>query len=173
MPLTLDGVEDQNEAMTTARFALLTAHLLAGPLDRDLAQGRSRGSGRRLAARSELLASPATRRALANDWANLLERARTPALRRSPRVSLNRARIIDCEPDIKALITAVQAPQPPSARGLAMASELLRDGTGPLYNRRRAHELGLDIAAVLAALAPARLRQDDWRTPLNVSRGYS
>jgi hypothetical protein len=157
--------------MTTARFALLTAHLLAGPLDRDLAQGRS--SGRRLAARSELLDSPAMRRALAEDWTNLLDRARTPAVWPSRRVSLNRARIVECEPEIRALIAAVLAPRPRSVRGLAMASELLRDGTGPLYNRRRSHELSLDIAAAIAALAPARARHDDWRMPLNVSRGYS
>jgi hypothetical protein len=70
---------------------------------------------------------------------------------RSPRTPLDRNRIISCEPEIQAMVNALLTPLPTPARGAAMASWLLADGTGPLYNRRSG-DLGIALAEAIAHL---------------------
>jgi len=74
---------------------------------------------------------------------------------RSPRVLCNRDYIIASESDIREMLNALLAPLPSSARGTAMASWLLRDGTGPIYNRRLSGDLDTSVREVIAQLDPA------------------
>jgi hypothetical protein len=55
---------------------------------------------------------------------------------RDPHAPLNREPILACEPETREMIHALLNPLPVPARGAAMASWLLRDGTGPIYNCR-------------------------------------
>jgi hypothetical protein len=126
----------------TSRWSRAVARLLAPALDRKLAEGRAPESHLLLAARSQVLVSPVKRCALALDWADLLAQARTPTGPRHPRVPINRNSILSNEPDIRALLAVLVARTPGHARGIALMSWLLTDGTGPVYNRRRADELG-------------------------------
>ena len=76
---------------------------------------------------------------------------------RNPRVLCNREFIIACESDIREMQNALLAPLPSPARGTAMASWLLRDGTGPIYNRRLSGDLGITLRETIAQLGPAVL----------------
>jgi hypothetical protein len=76
---------------------------------------------------------------------------------RNPRVPLNRDLIIAWEREIQQMINALLAAVPIPARGVAMASSLLSDGTGPLFNRRRAADMGAALRAVIEHLDPSVL----------------
>jgi hypothetical protein len=128
---------------------------LFGPvLDRRLAAGVPPESGRLVAARAERLVSVRERRKLVREWEGVLERAHTTPQARSPRAPLCRDRVIAAESDARAMLSALSSPLPVPARGVAMASRLLSDGTGPLYNRNGAASLSLALRSVTAQLDP-------------------
>ena len=102
-----------------------------------------------------MLVSPVTRLELAQSWKNLLVQSRTPPAMRNPRVPLNREGIIARESDISEMLNALAAPFPIAARGAAMVSCLLRDGAGPLYDRRRSAELIVALSEALGQLDPS------------------
>jgi hypothetical protein len=95
------------------------------------------------------------RRELAQNWSNLLMQAHTPPVVRDPHVPLNRDCIIDCEPEIQEVLNVLLTPLPVQALGVAMASRLLRDGTGPLFDRRHSVDLGRALREVIAKLDPS------------------
>jgi len=74
---------------------------------------------------------------------------------RNPRAPLNRDCIIACEPEIREMIVALLAPLESPARGTAMVSRLLSDGSGPLYNRHHPADLGIAVAEAVAGLDPS------------------
>lgn len=74
---------------------------------------------------------------------------------RSPRAPLNRGCIIAREPEIHEMINALLTPLPTPARGAAMVSWLLSDGTGPLFNRGRSADLGTALTEAIAQLDPS------------------
>jgi hypothetical protein len=133
------------------------ARLRATSLDRRLAAGRSPESNRLLATRAQQLAAPETRRALAHNWERVLDRTRRTPVPRSPRLPLVRDRVIDVEGDVREMLTYLCAPLPTAARGVAMASLLLTDGTGPLFYRQRSTELRTALRQAIAQLAPSTL----------------
>jgi hypothetical protein len=101
-----------------------------------------------------MLVRPATRKQLARDWGRLLQAART----RRPGslvAMMCRDRIIAAEPEIRQLQDALRAPLPVPARGVAMASQLLVDGTGPVHNRRSDIDLHNALQAAIRELDPA------------------
>jgi hypothetical protein len=154
--LLIDPSEPQQlTALFNRRWARLLARLLASSLDRQLAQGRSPESNRLLATRAQVLVSPAERYALAQSCANLLVQARRPSVMRNPRAPLNRECIIACEPEIREMIDALLAPLATPARGAAMVSRLLSDGSGPLYNRHHRADLAIAVAEAVAGLDPS------------------
>ncbi len=154
--LLLDPDDPQQlTARSNRRWGRLVARLLAPSLDRQLAQGRSSESSRLLAVRAHLLVSPAVRHALARNWEDLLVRARTPPVPRDPRVPINRHSIVASEPEIREIGHALLAPLPVAARGVAMASRLLSDGRGPLYDRRRSADVSSAVRSVIAELDPS------------------
>jgi len=71
---------------------------------------------------------------------------------RDPRVPFNRQAIIERESDIHEMLNALLTSLPVPARGPAMASWLLRDGTGPIYNRHRSGELGPTLRETITQL---------------------
>ncbi len=164
--LLLIDADDPHQLIARSNWGW--ACLLSGPfasyLDRQLADGRSPESSPLLAARAQVLVAPVTRRALAQNWENLLAQARRPPATRNPRVLYNRESIIACESDIREMQNALLVPLPSPARGTAMASWLLRDGTGPIYNRRLSGDLGMTIKKAIAQLDAAVSLQDSSQT---------
>lgn len=132
--------------------------LRGSSLDRQLATGRRPESRRLLATRALWLVSPPARLALARHWEAVLERVHRPSTSRSPHVPLRRDQILAAESDIRELLHTLEAPLPTPVRGVAMASWLLTDGAGPLYNPRSSTDLH-------AALREAITHLDPW-TPL-------
>jgi hypothetical protein len=152
--VVLDPHGRQLRLRRNRRWSRALARLLAAGLDRQLASGRSPESSRFLAARAHVLVSPAMRRELAADLANVIAQAGRPAVMRNPRVPINRSSILACEPEIRETITALLTQSPAPARGAAMVNRLLSDGSGPLYNRRRAEQLSIALAEARAVLDP-------------------
>ncbi|MGP0031826.1 MAG: hypothetical protein ACLPVF_15130 [Acidimicrobiales bacterium] len=139
--------------MANPPWLRLRARLCAPSLDRRLASGRAPESHRLLAARAGQLVSPTLRTELAQNWRDLLELARrAPARNRC--VPLCRDRIVAAEGAVQSMLSALSAPRPASARGVAMASVLLSDGTGLLYNHHCAADLRHALAEVTAQLDP-------------------
>jgi len=129
------------------------ARMFGASLDRQLAAGQAAESDRLLAARAQRIVSLPWREALARDWEHLLEvahRAPTPA------VPLCRDRIASAEPGIRELIACLRTPLPVPAQGVAAASVLLTDATGPVYHRRSRSALGDLLGNAIAQLDPAR-----------------
>ena len=157
--MTLLLIDPESPAPLTVRsnrpWVRLAVRLLASTLDRQLAEGRPPESNRLLAARAQELVAPATRGALAQNLAHLLKTARTPPPIGTHRVPLNRHGIVACEAEVHQILSALVDPLPPPARGAAMVSWLLRDGTGPLYQRRRSAELAVALREVTAQLDPS------------------
>jgi len=95
------------------------------------------------------------RRALVHNWEDLLVRAHTPPVARDPRVPFNRGGVITREREIRRMLDALLRPLPVQARGAAMVSRLLSDGTGPLYDHRRSVDLGAAITEAIDQLDPS------------------
>ena len=129
------------------------ARMFGASLDRLLAAGQAAESDRLLAARAQHIVSLARRRTLARDWEHLLEMARrAPA----PAVPLCRDRIAAAEPSIRELVACLHVPLPVPAQGVAAASVLLTDATGPLYHRPSRAALDGLLREAIAQLDPAR-----------------
>ena len=126
----------------------------AASLDRQIASGLPPESNRLTAARAELLVSLPLRRSLAQNWRDLSAQAARGPTARSPRVSLCRDRIIAAHRDILAMLHALSTSLPVPAQGVAQASWLLSDGTGPLYNRACTTDLAVALRRVVELLDP-------------------
>lgn len=131
------------------------ARLLAPRLDRQLAAGQAPESGRYLATRARQLVSPTLRRTLGQNWGGVLDRASKPPTSRTARVQLPGERVIGAEHELRTMIERLSAPVPTPARGVAMASRLLSDGAGPLYNRRCQVGLNAALQQVIDELDPS------------------
>ncbi len=129
------------------------ARMFGASLDRQLAAGQAAESDRLLAARAQHIVSLPRRQALARDWEHLLQvahRAPTPA------VPLCRDRIAAAEPGIRELIACLRVPLPVPAQGVAAATVLLTDATGPLYHRGSPTALEEPLREAITQLDPAR-----------------
>jgi hypothetical protein len=126
------------------------ARYRAFALDERLAAGSSPDGDALVAARARLLVSIARRRRLARDWGHVVRVARQP----SYGSMVCRDRVVSAEPDIRELQRSLRTQLPVPARGVAMASRLLTDATGPLYNRRNAADLGVAVRDVIRQLDP-------------------
>jgi hypothetical protein len=131
----------------------LLARLRAPSLDRQLAAGRPAGTSRVLAIRAQEIASPAGRRELAQWWEHVLDQGRRPPIPRTPRAPLCRDRIAAAERDVREMLTVLACPLPITARGAAMASSLLSDGTGPLHYRHSLLDLGAAVREATRQMA--------------------
>jgi len=143
----------------------LLARSRATCLDRRLAEGARPEESAALAARAMILTSAAYRRALAASLRRLLEASLSPQARprlmaasrsagvaRQPYVPLRRDRIAGSASELADLAGSLASTHPVPARGVAMVSQLLADGGGPLYRRSRGEELETIIERAAQAL---------------------
>jgi hypothetical protein len=133
---------------------------LAASLDRRLAEGRPPESSLLLAARAQALVSPALRETYAGFWQHLSRRAALLPSTRTLRGPFNREAIGACAGPMAEVHRELAAKAPVSARGVAMVSRLLADGTGPLYDRRVGPaQLDATLRDVITALRPGLFDQ--------------
>ena len=129
-------------------------------LDRELADGASPEASAALAARAMRLTSMEFRRGLAASLQRMLAAAGEPAAGRSllaaadrpPRVPFRLARIRQSAPRLAALAGRLVEPGPVPARGVAVLSQLVADGAGPLYREASRDDLGAIIERAAQAL---------------------
>ena len=138
----------------------LLAGCAAGRLDRELAAGVDGETSVLLAARAMQLTSMKFRRDLAASLQRILavvgqQPAGVPSQAgtvRPPHVPLRRAQISRSAGPLAALAGSLAAPGPVSVQGAAMVSQLLADGTGPLYQEANGDDLDAIIEKTLQAL---------------------
>ena len=141
------------------------ARALAGRLDRQLADGARPEAGAMLAARATMLTSTAYRGALAANLRRMLAASMSPQTRprlalarssagvaRQPHVPLRRDQIAASASGLAGLAGFLTGPGPVPARGVAMVSQLLADGAGPLYRTGRPDDLDTLIERASQAL---------------------
>jgi len=131
------------------------AHVFGASLDRQLAAGHAPEAALLLAARAQHIVSPASRMAVAGNWNHLLKVTRSGQLSRSPAISVRADRIAAAEPAIRELVRRLTTPLPVKAQGVAMASVLLTDATGPVYSRNSDVTLAAALEAAITQLDPA------------------
>jgi hypothetical protein len=144
----------------------LLARVLAASLDRQLADGTPPEASAILAARAMTLTSAGYRRALAASLRRMLAASGAPqsrplsltaarpagaALR--PYVPLRRDRIAGSAAELAGLAERLAARGPVPARGVALVSQLLADGAGPLYRTGGREDLGDLVERAVQALA--------------------
>jgi hypothetical protein len=150
----------------------VAARCAAARLDRELAAGASPEVSARLAARAGQLTSAKYRRDLAASLLRLLAAAGEPGAAepgagagepgavvlvpgragRPARLPLCRARIRQSGPVLAELAGRLAEPGPVPVRGVAIVSQLLADGTGPLYHAACADDLEGSIGRALTLL---------------------
>lgn len=141
------------------------ARVLAARLDRQLAGGARPETNAILAARAMVLTSMVYRRALAASLRRLLVASVSPQTRprlavarssagvaRQPYVPLRRDRIARSASGLAGLAGFLAEQGPVPARGVAMVSQLLADGAGPLYRAASREDLDTLIARASQAL---------------------
>ncbi len=144
----------------------LLARVLAASLDRQLADGTRPEASAILAARAMTLTSAGYRRALAASLRRMLAASVAPQSRplsltaaRSagaalrPYVPLRRARIAGLAEELAGLAECLTQRGPVPARGVALVSQLLADGGGPLYRTASRDDLNEFVERASQALA--------------------
>ena len=136
----------------------MLARATAARLDRELAAGTSPETSATLAARATALTSTKARRDLAGSVQRILAAAgQPPAAPPAPaaavRPALNWARISGSAVPLATLAATLAAPGPVPVQGVAMVSQLLADGTGPLYRQADGDDLGHIIENATRALS--------------------
>jgi hypothetical protein len=118
--------------LSPSRSARLAATARASHLDAALARGVDPSSSAQLAARAATLSSPHARTVVA-DQLDRLARADTSDQVGRWGVRPNRDAVSANTDAMLALSALLRGTTPIYARGIAILSELMRDGTGPLY----------------------------------------
>ncbi len=131
------------------------SRVFSASLDRRLAAGQAPESSRLLAARAQHIVALRSRQKMARNWENLLRRARRAPGAYQPALPVDGPRIVAGEPAIRELVRRLTAPLPVSARGVAMATELLTDAVGPVYNPHSRVSLAAALEAAIGQLDPA------------------
>ena len=157
-------VRDDLGRMTLRRLRpwhRMLARAAAARLDRELAAGTSPETSATLAARATALTSTKARRDIAASVQRILAATGQPpaappapaAAVRPARLPLNRARISGSAVTLATLADTLAAPGPVPVQGVAMVSQLLADGTGPLYRQADGDDLGHIIQNATRALS--------------------
>jgi len=132
-------------------------------LDEGLARGDSPLGSAALALRARQLVTRSNRDRLARALARLVERAARPP---SPRevIWVPRCEILEARTALLGLADRLRDARPVYARGVAMVSRLIQDGTGPAYTR------GAGVALRGAIAAAADALEGRWRDDLAAER---
>jgi hypothetical protein len=154
-------LQDDRGRLTLGRLRpwhRVLARYAASRLDRELAAGASPENSARLAARAVQLTSMKVRRNLAASIRRILAAVGDPAevtviTARPARLPLARARIRQSAGPLAVLASYLAAPGPVPAQGVAMVSQLLANGVGPLYREASVDDLGDLIDKATRALA--------------------
>jgi len=131
------------------------ARMLGASLDRRLAVGQLPELSPLLAARAQRIVAISSRRELARNWEHLLRVARRVQGTYHPARAIRSGQVIAAEPAVGELVRSLSAPLPVAARGVAMATVLLTDATGPVYNPHSRVPLDAAVEAAIAQLDPA------------------
>jgi hypothetical protein len=161
-------LDDDLGRLTVQRLRLwhrLLARCLAPRLDRRLADGARPEENAVLAARAMVLTSVSYRRALAGSLRRTLAASVSPHTRprlmaasrsaggaRQPYVPLRRDRIAESASELDGLAGCLAGPGPVPAQGVAMVSQMLADGAGPLYRAGARDDLNAIIERAAQAL---------------------
>lgn len=159
--IVVNDPADPNRLVLRSNGVLLRfrTRLTSVTLDRELASGAVPESRTVLAARANYLISSSARRAIARDWRNLLDTAtRAPQHGNGRLVHICWDRILDSEIWIETMMTSLSDGSPSAVRGVAMASWLLSDGSGPIYNRGSDTDLRSAVREVTSLLDPVAAR---------------
>jgi hypothetical protein len=132
----------------------LWSRIRAASIDRRLARGLAPESSRTLASRAETLVDPATREAIARDVEHLLSRRDRISAGIRP-IRPREVRVGPAGEELHRVLDLLRTPYPAPARGVAMLTVLLTDGTGPLYNPRSDIDLVAAVRAARRQLEPA------------------
>jgi len=160
--LTDDGCIAARQVRPRDRLA---ARLRARRLDRELACGACPDAAVGLALRARLLVRTPMRRDLAASAQRVLAIAtRTSADGRLP-VPVCADRVRACAAEFEELIARLLADGPVAASGIAQASVLLSDATGPLYHRAVADDLRARVREAARALSPLGSCPPEHRAP--------
>jgi hypothetical protein len=142
-------------ACTAHPWDRIGARLRAFSLDRDLAAGASPDASVALALRAQILVRPRYRRGLARSAGRVLTAATQSPLRSRLAVPVVRDRVKDSSAEFADLIGRLLAAGPVEARGVAQASVLVADASGPLYRRASAGDLRARVRDAADALIAA------------------
>jgi hypothetical protein len=125
-------------------------------LDRQLAGGMDPGSSAALALRAQRITARRNRRRLADGLAGTLDRAQANAPALSAAIPPQTGEVLAASAVLAALEGRLRAPDPVSARGLAMLQALLTDAASPLYQPAGPGLLGSRLREAAAALESSR-----------------
>jgi hypothetical protein len=132
----------------------LIARWRAGELDRQLAAGASPDASALLAVRGRRLTSRRHRVRLAAGLARAVHDAKGGSRGFSAAIPPDAREVVDARVVLATLERRLRAPEPVSARGVALLETLLTDGTSPLYRPPEPGALGSHLRAAAAALEP-------------------
>ena len=133
---------------------LLVAYWRAPAVDHQLALGASPRANAVLALRARRITSGRTRLRVADGLARAVRDAEVAAPGISAAVQPDRREVLAARIALEALERRLRASEAVTARGVAMLSALLSDGTSPLYRPGEPGELGSELRAAGAALEP-------------------
>jgi hypothetical protein len=148
----LDDVNASAVAVHTRVRDHVAARLHAARIDAELARGVLPDATVESALRSRRLTSDRSRRALAHGLERVMGHARPRPVAWSGVPGVNRAEIVAALSDIRELHELLLARGPVPVRGLAQVSVLVTTGTGPLYSRSAAADLGEDLRRAIEAM---------------------
>jgi hypothetical protein len=136
--------------------ARLLAVWRAAELDRQLAAGTAPGASAELALRARVITGPRSRRQVADGLLRARRAARNKVPGLSAAIRPNADEVLAARVVLSAIDRRLRAPEPVTARGLAMLRMLLTDGASPLYAPRERGALGSQLRAVAAVLEPGK-----------------
>ncbi|HEX4017812.1 MAG TPA: hypothetical protein VHX15_13850 [Frankiaceae bacterium] len=158
-PLLLFASNDPLRVTTRRRhpWDRLVAKWRSLTLDSQLAEGFQADTDRLRLVRAEVLSLPRTRLELAREWEMVMDRSVRPHRGGRVRIPLQYRQIRLAETAIRRLVAGLRSGRAINVQGVAMASLLLTDGTGPLYNPARAGELRGFVNSAVDHLDPMTL----------------
>ena len=124
-------------------------------LDRELAAGISPQACEAHALRARRITGRRSRASVAGGLERVLRSATDAAPGLTAAVRPHRREVLAARTVIEALERRLRAPEPVSARGMAMLGGLLTAGTSPLYRPDEPGALGSQLRAAAAVLEPA------------------
>jgi hypothetical protein len=131
----------------------LRVRLRRDGLDRRIAAGEDTYGDADLGRRAAQLTEPGTRRRIAATIDRVIDEAAGPPAPFSSQVPLARGAVLTCAPRLCEIAGRLDGDQEVTARGVAEAKMLVREGDSPLYTPRISDvELNRRLAAVVAAL---------------------